>query len=325
MNSLVNFMWAMAARPGMGSSDILLSVTPLSFDIAGLELYLPLVLGGRVVVASRAVAMDAAELQAALSASCATVLQGTPVTWRLLLGSGWQPDEGLKVLCGGEALSADVASSLSQGSVRAWNLYGPTETTIWSTASQLTQNKRVSIGYPISNTRVYVLDGDLDPVPIGVSGELYIGGAGLARGYLGRADLTAERFMPSPFGEGERLYRTGDLVRYLADGNLEFLGRIDHQVKVRGYRIELGEVEAALLSRSDIGQAVVVAREDLPGDKRLVAYVVGAADVAPDVSVVRASLQARLPEYMVPSAFVVLDTLPLTPNGKVDRRGLACA
>jgi acyl-coenzyme A synthetase/AMP-(fatty) acid ligase/acyl carrier protein len=235
------------------------------------------------------------------------------------------------VIFGGEALSL--------GSLRPWfdrhgdecprlvNMYGITETTVHVTyrplgKEDLSLAADSVIGKAIPDLRIYILDDVLQPKPIGVSGELYVGGAGLARGYLGRAGLTGERFVPSPFGEGERLYRTGDLARWRSDGELEYLGRVDHQVKVRGYRIELGEIEAALVEHSDIRQAVVVAREDVAGDKRLVAYVVTTDEAAVDAAELRAHLQRSLPEYMVPSAFVVLEALPLTPNGKVDRRAL---
>jgi amino acid adenylation domain-containing protein len=223
------------------------------------------------------------------------------------------------VVLGGEACM--LQDSLPTRTVL--NAYGPTEASVCTTIFHCAPDGRApAIGRPIANTQVYVLDGEFEPVPVGVLGELYVGGAGLARGYLGRAGLTAERFVPSPFGDGDRLYQTGDLVRYLADGNLEFAGRIDHQVKIRGYRIELGEVEAALLSHGGVEQAVVVAREDAPGEKRLVGYVVGAGDVAPEPSELRGHLKQSLPDYMVPAAFVVLDALPLTPNGKVDRKAL---
>ena len=320
-DALVNVLSSMMVMPAVGASDVMAAVTPLSFDIAGLEIYLPLLVGARVVLVSRPVAADGGSLRVCLAASGANVMQATPASWRLLQQAGWS-GTGLKVLCGGEALPADLAEALRRQSGEAWNLYGPTETTIWSSSSRLAPNQAVSIGRPIWNTQVYVLDDALNPVPIGVSGELYIGGAGLARGYLGRPGLTAERFVPSPFGAGERLYRSGDLARWRADGELEYLGRIDHQVKIRGYRIELGEIEARLLDHADVTQSIVTAREDVAGDKRLVAYVVGSGTAPPDVDELRAHLKRLLPDYMVPSAFVELDTLPLTPNGKVDRRAL---
>jgi amino acid adenylation domain-containing protein len=320
--SVVNFLTHMAHSPGIEASDVLAAVTPISFDIAGLELYLPLMKGARVAIVPREVGVDGARLTAILETAGASMMQATPSTWRLLLEAGWAPAGPLRILCGGEAMPADLAISLAEKSSSVWNLYGPTETTIWSTLDRVGADGRIRIGRPISNTQLYVLDEGGEVSPTGVAGELYIGGAGLARGYFGRPDLTAERFVPSPFGDGEQLYRTGDLVRYLPDGNLEFLGRLDHQVKLRGYRIELGEIEAKLVARSDVHQCVVVAREDVAGEKRLVAYVV-AADAAPaEAGDLRAHLTQSLPEYMVPSSFVALQALPLTPNGKIDRRAL---
>src|SRR5262245_931435 len=319
--AVVNFLGLMALAPGLEAMDVMVAVTPLSFDIAGLELYLPLSVGARIVVVSREVAGNGAQLSELIEAVGGTILQATPVTWRMLLEAGCHRRE-VKVLCGGEALPVDLAGSLTWGWSEVWNLYGPTETTVWSTVSRLAGGEPVSIGQPIQNTQVYVLDSHGRPLPIGVAGELYVEGAGLARGYLGRPGLTAERFVPSPFREGERLYRTGDLARWRSDGELEYLGRIDQQVKLRGYRIELGEIEAALLSDGGVTQAAVVAREDVPGEKRLVAYVAGRGNVVPEISALRAHLQRRLPDYMVPSAFVTLDALPLTANGKIDRRAL---
>jgi amino acid adenylation domain-containing protein/natural product biosynthesis luciferase-like monooxygenase protein len=272
--SVGNFLSHMARAPGIDASDVLAAVTPISFDIAGLEVYLPLTTGARVVIASRQTGIDGAQLKEALEAAGVTILQATPSTWRLLIEAGWIPARPLKILCGGEAMPVDLAASLTERSASTWNLYGPTETTIWSTLSCIDAKQGVRIGRPISNTQLYVLDERGDLVPTGVAGELYIGGAGLARGYFDRPDLTAERFVPSPFGVGERLYRTGDLVRYLADGDIGYFGRLDHQVKLRGYRIELGEIEAALLAHEAVAQAVVVAPEDGAGDARLVAYVV---------------------------------------------------
>jgi non-ribosomal peptide synthetase component F len=252
-------------------------------------------------------------------------MQATPATWQLLLEAGWQGGYPLHVLCGGEALPRRLAHHLLERVRELWNLYGPTETTIWSAVSRVEgESACVSIGHPIANTRFYVLDRSLQPVPIGVAGELYIGGAGLSRGYLWQAELTAEKFIPDAFGPepGARLYCTGDLVRYLPNGTLEFLGRIDHQVKIRGFRIELGEIETALGQHPDVQQSVLLAREDKPGDKRLVAYVVPEDTLVPTPEELRSFLKETLPDYMIPTTFVTLDTLPLTPNGKVDRRML---
>jgi amino acid adenylation domain-containing protein len=329
----VNFLGSMARRPGLAASDVLLAVTTVSFDIAVLEIFLPLAVGARVELAGRDVAADGARLAALIESSGATAMQATPATWKLLLEAGWPGKPGLKALCGGEGLPADLARELLarvgvNGSL--WNLYGPTETTVWSALKPVTalaaESPLVPIGRPIANTAIHLLDRNLEPVPAGIHGELYIGGEGLARGYLRRPELTAERFVPDGVGarSGARLYRTGDLARYLADGTLEFLGRADHQVKVRGFRIEPGEVEAALAKAPGVREAVVLAREDRAGDRRLVAYVVPSGDngEAPKAEDLRGALGRTLPSYMVPGVFVFLDRLPLTPNGKVDRKAL---
>ncbi|MFP5285192.1 MAG: amino acid adenylation domain-containing protein, partial [Thermoanaerobaculia bacterium] len=304
--ALVNFLLSMSREPGLEASDVLLAVTTLSFDIAGLELLLPLIVGARVEIATREEASDAELLKKRLGG--VTVLQATPATWRMLLDAGWDGGD-LKALCGGEALPSDLAAKLLPRVGSLWNMYGPTETTIWS-ATRRVVGEDVAVGGAIANTRLYVLDRRLEPVPVGVPGELCIGGEGLARGYLDAPDLTAERFVPDPFAGG-RMYRTGDLVRWRPDGNLEFLGRIDFQVKVRGFRIELGEIEAALAAHPSVRQAVAGLRGD-----RLVAWVVA------EEADLREHLKGRLPEYMIPSAFVRLDAFPLTPSGKVDRKAL---
>ncbi|HEX2090929.1 MAG TPA: amino acid adenylation domain-containing protein [Longimicrobiaceae bacterium] len=323
--ALVNLLESMRREVGTGPDDVLLAVTPLSFDIAALEVFLPLVSGSRLVVATRETVSDGAKLLGEMAATGVTVMQATPATWYLLLGAGWEGDGRLKILCGGEALPPELAGELLRRGSAAWNVYGPTETTIWSTAERLrAAGTPVSVGRPLANTRVYVLDGELNPVPVGVPGTLHIGGAGLARGYHGRADLTAERFLPDPFAPeaGARVYDTGDLARFRADGRIEVLGRADQQVKVRGFRIELGEIEAALEAHPALARVAVAATSAGVGEKRLVAYLVPANGSAPPAAGLRAWLRERLPEYMVPSLFVTLDTLPLTPNGKVDRRAL---
>ncbi|HEX5724995.1 MAG TPA: amino acid adenylation domain-containing protein, partial [Longimicrobiaceae bacterium] len=321
---VVNLLWSMRGTVAMAPGDRLLAITTLAFDISVLELFLPLLSGARVEILDRSAASDPALLREAVAAGAGTVLQATPATWRLLLDAGWEGAESLRALSGGEALPAELAARLRERVGALWNVYGPTETTIWSTAQQLGAGPdvgrgHVSIGAPVANTRVYVLDRFLSPVPAGVPGELYIGGAGVARGYLGRPGLSAEKFVPDPFAAepGARLYRTGDLARWRPDGTLEFLGRNDHQVKVRGFRIELGEIEAVLRGHGSVADCVVMARAEA-GEQRLVAYVVGGVEAAE----LRAHLRESLPEYMVPSAFVFLDALPLTPNGKLDRKAL---
>jgi amino acid adenylation domain-containing protein len=323
--AVVNFLATMAERPGMTAGDRLLAVTTLSFDIAGLEMYLPLTQGASFEIVSREVSTDGRRLLEKLAGSGATVMQATPATWRMLLDAGWTGDPRLKILIGGEAVSQKLASQLLQRSASVWNVYGPTETTIWSTLSKLEAGQSaVSIGRPIGNTEIFILDKMLQPVPIGVAGELHIGGDGLARGYLKRPELTEEKFIAHPLNpdRNARLYRTGDLVRYLPDGNIEFLGRIDHQVKIRGFRIELGEIETVLRQHPGINETVVSAREDTPGDKRVVAYFVPTRDATPTTTELRSFLKEKLPEYMLPSIFVTLRSMPLTPNGKVDRRAL---
>ncbi|CAG2161338.1 Linear gramicidin synthase subunit D [Cupriavidus numazuensis] len=309
---LSHFLLSMQDQPGLTGDDVLLAVTSLSFDIAALELYLPLLCGARVVLAPREVVRDGRALGELMQARGVTALQSTPAGWRVLLAGGWRPSGPLKGLCGGEALQPDLAHTLRELGVALWNMYGPTETTIWSTAVPVRGD--AAIGGPIGDTALRVLDAALQPVPAGVPGELYLGGVGLARGYLHRPDLAAERFVADPFdAEGGRLYRTGDLVRWRADGQLEYLGRIDHQVKIRGFRIELGEIETQLLAQPEVREAVVVAK-----DGRLVGYVAGEIEPA----ALRERLAQALPDYMVPGAILVLDTLPLNPNGKVDRKAL---
>jgi amino acid adenylation domain-containing protein len=323
--AVVNFMESMRREPGLEENDIMLAVTTLSFDIAELELWLPLCVGARVVIASREAASDGERLIGLLRTSGATVMQATPATWRLLLEAGWSGDNHLKVLCGGEALSSRLAGELLPKCGSLWNMYGPTETTIWSCLSRVETGSAICLGRPIANTQAYILDDDGQPCPLGVRGELYLGGDGLACGYLNRPELTAEKFVTDRLSKrpGAKLYRTGDLVRYLPDGRIEFQGRLDNQVKVRGYRIELGEIESVLSLHPGVANCVVVAREDVPGNRRLVAYIVGstgAGELSRDE--LRAHLRQKLPEYMVPSDFALLNALPLTPNGKIDRKNL---
>ena len=320
--AVVNFLQSMRREPGLSSRDTLLAVTSISFDIAGLEMFLPLTVGAKIALASSEEIFDAAKMKALIRSSGATVMQATPSFWQFLVESDWFGDRRLKVFCGGEALSRELADKLLERAGEVWNLYGPTETTIWSALSKVTRGTgAISIGRPIANTQIYLLDAHLQPVPVGVPGELHIGGDGLARGYLRRPELTAEKFIEDPFG-GTRLYKTGDLARYRADGTIECLGRNDFQIKLRGHRIDLGEIESVLRQYPNITEAVVLLREDERGQKRLVAYLQRSAHPSPDAGMLQQFLKAKLPDYMLPSTFVVLDKFPLTPNGKINRKAL---
>ena len=281
----------------------------------------------KLILASKAESGDSARLLLRLNASQVSVMQATPSLWKLLAETGWESRRGFKILCGGEALPRQLADRLVSGADSVWNLYGPTETTIWSTIGIRCKpgDDPIYIGRPIANTHIYILDTHMQPVPIGVHGDLYIGGDGLARGYLNRPDLMAERFIQNPFSinPNSRLYRTGDLAKYRADGNIDFLGRDDHQVKLRGHRIELGEIEHILRQHPSVKESVIAARDrDSSGEKELVGYLVCNHESARSVSELRRFLQEKLPEYMVPSSFVFLEAFPLTPNGKIDRNAL---
>jgi amino acid adenylation domain-containing protein len=321
---VVNFLTSMAREPGLNADDVLVAVTTLSFDISVLDLHLPLMVGARVVIATRDEAVDGQALGVLLDQHRATVLQATPVTWRLLMEAGWKPKAALKAVVGGETLPKVLADQLLSCGMELWNGYGPTETTVYSTFAHITNTTNgITIGRPIANTIVRVLDPQKNLCPIGVPGELCIGGAGVALGYWNRPKLTAERFIPDPFGtSGAALYRTGDLVRWRNDGNLEHLGRLDFQVKLRGFRIELGEIESGIAQHPAVREVAVVAREDTPGDKRLVAYLI--AENSPDdlADQLRARVRAAMPEYMVPAQFVMLPAMPRTQNGKVNRKAL---
>ena len=323
--ALVNFLDSMRQRPGLTQQDVFLSVTTISFDIAALEIFLPLTVGARVVLASRDIAADGRRLKDHIETTGATIMQATPATWRMLIEAGWTGREKFKILCGGEALPLDLARDLLKRGNAVWNLYGPTETTVWSAVWQVESDfGRLLIGKPINNTKLYILDANLEPVPVGVRGELYIGGKGVASGYLKRPELTAEKFIRNPHSADSDalMFRTGDLARHLPDGNIEWLGRIDQQVKIRGHRIELGEIEAVLSLHPAISQAVVVGRKDAVGETGLVAYVVVRKDAVCQVEELRQFLARKLIEYMIPSAFTFVETLPLTPSGKVNRRAL---
>jgi amino acid adenylation domain-containing protein len=319
--NVTNFLTSMAGIVALNSSSTLVAITTPSFDISVLELFLPLTRGACVAVATEAEITDGAVLGALLDSSNASHFQATPAGYRVLLDAGWTGNKRLTALCGGEALTRDLAAELRSRVGRLWNCYGPTETTVWSAVDRVVDDV-ITIGRPIGNTRVYVLDAALRPVPTGVTGELFIGGHGVARGYWQRDDLNAERFLTDPFAPAGRMYRTGDLVRLRGDGRLEWIGRTDFQVKVRGHRIELGEIQARLADCEGVREAVVIVREDRPRDQRIVAYVRAAPGSELSEPTLRDAIRRVLPAYMVPQHIVTLTTFPLTPNGKVDRRAL---
>lgn len=317
--AMANFLEAMRGGDWVLPGETLLAISPLSFDAHVSHLHHPLVVGARVVLATREDTADARRLLSLLEEYDVAAMGATPTTWRMLIEAGWKGKPDLKVHCGGEALTPDLVQKLRPRVGVLWNVYGPTEATVLSTMHRVELNDGViPVGRPIANTQLYVVDAGGRDVPEGVAGELLIGGEGVARGYLNRPELTAEKFVQRPEG---RAYRTGDRVRFLPDGSIELMGRLDHQVKIRGYRIELGEIESELERHPSVARAVVIAREDAPGDRRLVAYVVP-IDRAIAPHELRSFLQSRLPAFMVPAAFVKLERLPLSPNGKVDRAAL---
>jgi amino acid adenylation domain-containing protein len=323
--TVTNLLHSVRLEPGMTASNSVLSVTTLSFDIAVSELILPLTVGARIVVANRDQAMDGSHLRSLIESEGVDFIDATPSSWRLLLAAGWRGSQALKAICTGEPLPPDLGRDILPLVGELWNGYGPTETTVWSSFHRVRAvDGPVPIGRPIANTAIHVVDARFRPLPLGVIGELFIGGAGVTLGYLGRDDLTAERFLPDPCSTepGARWYRTGDLGRWRSDGVLECLGRIDHQVKLRGYRIELGEIEAGLLTHPDLQRVLVVTHEDPPGDVRLVAYAVLREGAAFDLAAMQSHLRKTLPDYMVPQHLVVLAAIPLLPNGKVDRQAL---
>ncbi|WP_175397089.1 amino acid adenylation domain-containing protein [Paenibacillus xylanilyticus] len=324
---LTNLLEDMKPRLKVGPQDHWLSVTTIAFDISVLEVFLPLTTGARLDLAHKETILDPVALAAQMRGQGTTIMQATPTLWQSLVTSKPGSFDGLTVITGGEALSEELKLSLQEMGCRVNNQYGPTETTIYSTAAAmaLESTGKPSIGGPVRNTQLYVLDQGLNPVPPGVAGELYIAGHGLARGYLGRPDLTAERFVANPFGQaGSRMYRTGDLAKWLPDGSIDYLGRADHQIKIRGFRIELGEIESVISRYPGVAQVTVMAREDQPGNQRLAAYVVSESAYLPgvDLSSLRAYVADELPDYMVPSAFMNLSEMPLTPNKKIDRKQL---
>jgi len=320
---LTNVLCSLARTLGLTEDDRFLAVTTVCFDMAYVELFLPLVTGGRVEVASQRATIDGFELRRRVEDSRPTVMQATPATWRMLIAAGWTGDRRLTALCGGEALSRDLADGLLDRVGRLWNVYGPTETTIFSSVAAVARDQQITIGLPVDNTRLFVLDPWQEPVPPGMPGELYIGGDGVAAGYLGDPDLNRTRFVRNPLSGGGRMYRTGDRVRRLPDGRVEFLHRLDEQVKVHGYRVEPREIEVELRKHPGVAETVVVAREDTPGVRRLVGYLTAVdRDRPPPTAELRDHLLATLPLYMVPTALITVPRLPRTPNGKIDRRAL---
>ena len=326
--SVVNLLHSMQREPGLSAQDVLLAVTTLSFDIAGLEIFLPLITGARLFVASDADVVDGNRLGELLVESGATLMQATPTTWRLLIAAEWPGASNLTILCGGEGLTPDLAQQLARRCGSVWNVYGPTETTIWSSMYRVSGNEEstVPIGRPLANTSIYILDANLKPVPVNVTGEICIGGDGVARGYWNRPELTGERFVTTSVeaGKSTRLYRTGDLGRFRANGNIDCLGRLDDQIKLRGQRIELGEIESVLASHPAVGQAVVTISGKSADQQKLSAYIVPKAGVSsPADGELRRYLRTKLPEHMVPSSFSQIDTVPQLPSGKVNRSALA--
>ena len=322
--AVVNLLTFMAHELRMGPDDVFPALASFAFDMCIPELYLALVSGGRVVIGNRHLAANGEELAAVLRATGATIVHATPTTWSLLLEAGFS-GKGLKRVVGAEPLPRELCRLLLAADPSLYNFYGPTETTVWSAFHHFrSPDEPIVVGRPLANTQIYILDKNLQPIPIGVPGEIHIGGDGVTHGYLNRPELTAEKFIADPFSRkpNAKMYKTGDLGRFLPDGRIEFQGRADNQVKVRGYRIELGEIESALAQHPSVQECVVIAREDVEGDKRLVGYVVPAANQTISPSDLRAWVKDRLPEYMVPVAFVSMERLPLSPNGKVDRRNL---
>jgi len=322
--AVTNFLNSMSDKPGITENDMMLAVTTLSFDIAVLELYLPLIVGARVFIANNQEAKDGQSLINLVEKNAINIMQATPSTWHMMISAGWNGSSALKVLCGGEALPYDLAGQLLDRCSELWNMYGPTETTVWSTCFQVSSNKQLSIGEPIANTQIYILDQNFQVVPRGIAGELYVAGDGVSKGYLNNKALTAERFVTNPFADqpGNLMYRTGDRVKRRFDGSLEFLGRIDSQVKLRGFRIELGEIETVIRQHSLIDDCAVAIKEATTGDSRLVAYIVWSSDEVLSLTDMHQYLRGFLPEYMLPQHLVEQQNLPQTPNGKLDRKQL---
>ncbi|WP_144410142.1 non-ribosomal peptide synthetase, partial [Chromobacterium vaccinii] len=323
-SALNSYLQASQTLISLDAGDAWAAVTPLTFDISAFEIFQPLLRGARIVVVPALAARDRSEMDALIRREGVTVMQATPAGWQLLTANDVSPLRVPRILVGGDALGRELAERLLRSGEEVWNLYGPTEATIWACANRIRSGEEPTLGRPLPNSAIAILDSEGGLAPCGIAGEICIGGAGLARGYLNRPALTAEKFIPDPFGgAGARLYRTGDLGVMRRDGQIAFLGRMDHQVKLRGYRIELGEVEHALQQCAGVQAAVVMASAGLAGEKELAAYLVGEPSTALDAQAISHEAHSLLPAYMVPAAWAVLDRFPLNSNGKIDRRALA--
>jgi len=327
--SLINLFFSIGKALQITEIDQILATTGITFDISVVELYLPLIYGASIRLSSLNESRNNIRLAKQLSKESITLIQATPSTWQTLLSCDWKPSNNVRLISTGEALNKELAEQLLLTGAPVWNLYGPTETTVWSTMTKVKKGENITIGYPISNTQIYILDNEHNQVPIGSTGELCIAGDGLARGYLNRPELTSKHFVLVPGQQlglensnNIRLYKTGDRARWLIDGNVEYLGRLDNQIKLRGIRIELGEIETILRQQSGVQNAAVVLHEDRPGDQRLVAYLVFDTQDLIDLQIFRKSLNDLLPDYMIPNFFVQLDSMPLTFSGKLDRNAL---
>ncbi len=318
--ALLNFLFAIRDQLDFDHNLKFLSLTTFTFDISILEFFGPLILGGRLILISDSGSKDPEQIQEIINSSMPNCIQATPSRWKMMMNNGWNPESNITLLSGGEAISTDLKEQLTEISTDVWNMYGPTETTIWSCITKLEKNQNITIGKPIANTQIYILNDQLSPVPVGAIGQLCIGGLGLSRGYLNRQQLTEEKFISNPFEANEKLYMTGDFARWLPDGNIQFLGRDDHQVKLNGYRIELGEIESALNNVNGIEHSAVIVIGNENDAKQLVGYIVLDREI--DDKEVQNMLQVTLPEYMIPRVYIRLDEIPLTQNGKINRKVL---
>jgi amino acid adenylation domain-containing protein len=324
-SALTNFLWSMQRTPGLNQADKLLSVTSVSFDIAALELFLPLIVGATVVIAGKEILTNPRSIGDAINKYDINVMQATPATWQVLIDSGWQGKGELKAFCGGDVLSRKLADQILDRVGSLWNMYGPTETTIWSSINKIKKDcAPIAIGQPIGNTQLYVLDKYMQVVPVDVKGELHIGGEGLARGYVNQSHLTNQKFIVDPFSSkpGARLYKTGDSARYLPDCSIEIIGRNDDQVKIHGHRIELGDITSVLLQYPLVSDAIVITQSESCSDKRLVAYFISKNGQSLTENELQEFSRRKLPAFMIPAVFVQLNEMPLTPNGKIDRNSL---